>query len=426
MRQFIVAMTLLLFLMAGCAGKSNYHELAVTHEIPTCITSELNGVLVGIEKYYPDDVDKQKGIDDSRYTLDSPQTRCPCVKRFKKAFSQKKVMIVSHILEYQDGKRTETDLYNPFMSSPPNLNYEQGYVQLDKLQEKIQRDLTNGDYTHLFFMSMGWHNNQFVSVENYNKIIYRLRQADSNRRIKPYSVVITWPSSWGSKSNFIMEKIGWITSYVNKPQDADEIGFTISNYLLHNVILAAVHGANDSDKEIKTIGIGHSLGARLITRAIFSSGFLKEDRSKGSYLDLFIGLQPAFSCNRFIKCGGMEGSPYDTHAALPTKFLITTSENDSANPVAFWSEHMGGKDSFDTIFKNPSDFNVYDTEIIDKTQLQLSKQAGEDTVPQHLTDFWQSPKKVEIANCKFVENHNDFDDDEMGLFLFQVINNSGI
>lgn len=68
--------------------------------------------------------------------------------------------------------------------------------------------------------------------------------------------------------------------------------------------------------------IGHSFGARVITRAIFSNGLIdppkvnkesSETHQKNTCdVDLVIGLQGAFSINRFIPGEGEEGSPYRT------------------------------------------------------------------------------------------------------------------
>jgi hypothetical protein len=73
-------------------------------------------------------------------------------------------------------------------------------------------------------------------------------------------------------------------------------------------------------KKYSFILIGHSFGARVITRAIFSNGLINppkvnkespETHQKNMYdIDLVFGLQGAFSINRFIPGEGEERSPY--------------------------------------------------------------------------------------------------------------------
>jgi hypothetical protein len=407
MKKFLLFLSIIL--LAGCSCKSNYHELAYDRK-PTLGN---DGLLIGIEKYNWNCVNKEKGVDLSRYKIDQPDTKSS--KLFERLVNHKKSMIVSHILEFKNGVRN--DIYNPFIAQNAlDPEYERGYAELDKLTDKITSELQKGDYTHVIFMSMGWHNDQYESIDRYKKIITTIKRQDTQNTFKPYLVTVTWPSSWGSNSKFsVIEKLGHIISYLNKPQDADEIGFTIGNYLLHNVILNAVNKVNNTGAQVKTIGIGHSLGARLLSRSIFSKKYLKNDQSNGQLLDLFIGLEPAFSANRFIEDGGIEGSPYKNHSELQTKFLITTSKYDKANPVAFWSEHLGGKDSFNTVKKHTDDYNFYGTRIIEGK-----------TVGLNLGNFWNSPKKIEYVNCDFIKDHNDILDNEMGIFLFDFINKSKI
>ena len=393
-----------LLLVASCTCKSSYHELALDRKLAL----EHDGVIIGIEKYHRWCVDKKRGVDQSRYKIASHYEKD--ADSFERLSKQLKVMIVSHIIESKEGKRK--DIYNPFISNKsPQIGYEQGYIELDKLRNVIKSNLIDGAYTHLVFISMGWHNDQYLSIERYNKIVTAIKQNDRNSIFNPYIVAITWPSSWYSNAKLsALEKVGHIASYKNKCDDADEIGFTISNYLLHNIILSTVHDVNSNGTKIKTIAIGHSLGARLISRALFAKDFLKKDESNDLQLDLYIGLEPAFSANRFIKDKGIEGVQYESHSDLETKILITTSRHDKANPVAFWSEHLGGKDALDTVIEYNEDYKFYHAWIIDGKIADLN-----------FDDLWRQPKRVEFIMCDFIKDHNDIFDNEIGLFLFKVI-----
>lgn len=334
-------------LITSCTCISNYHELAFDNK--ATLGNNISGLLVGIEKYNWCCINKEKGIDNSRYKLVSPETRSSSL--FKEIATQQKAMIVSHILEFKKGVRS--DLYNPFITDgEATPEYEEGYNQLDKLREKIKSEIKSKYYSHIILMSMGWHNDQFESISRYKKIITEIKDQDIKKQFNPYVVVITWPSSWGSNAKSIVEKMGHLASYPNKAEDADEVGLTVANYLLHNIILSAASDIKKDGSNIKTVAIGHSFGARLLSRAIFSKDFLKDDNTNGTRLDLFIGLQPAFSANRFIKDEGLEGSPYTDHSKLNTKILITGSKFDWYNNSAKWSQHLGGSDSFVIQLKN--------------------------------------------------------------------------
>lgn len=97
------------------------------------------------------------------------------------------------------------------------------------------------------------------------------------------------------------------------------------------------------------VAIGHSMGARLLSQAIFSKEYIKPElrnSSSESHVDLFIGLQGAFSAKRFVKEEGWEGSPYAAFNEYPTVFTLTTSRYDLANQTARFitgARHVGGK-----------------------------------------------------------------------------------
>jgi hypothetical protein len=73
---------------------------------------------------------------------------------------------------------------------------------------------------------------------------------------------------------------------------------------------------------------------------------------------MFIGLQGAFSARRFVSDDSGEGAPYRDYASLPTIIILTSSENDIANPFAFWSKHVGGGNGLKYMKENENVFNV--------------------------------------------------------------------
>ena len=97
--------------------------------------------------------------------------------------------------------------------------------------------------------------------------------------------------------------------YPNKADDADEIGYTIMNLLLNEVI-ADIKSAPDYSG-VPVVVFGHSFGGRLTSRAVYSAKHLREERRPAKpTVDVYVGLQPAFSVSRFIKARGREGAPY--------------------------------------------------------------------------------------------------------------------
>ncbi len=95
-------------------------------------------------------------------------------------------------------------------------------------------------------------------------------------RFRPLVIGFTWPSVWfGIENNWLKKNTAFISSYFTKQDDADEIGFTIANWVIHNVVLKAKDEVKEyceskgkGDLSPEVITIGHSMGARILARAI--------------------------------------------------------------------------------------------------------------------------------------------------------------
>ena len=97
--------------------------------------------------------------------------------------------------------------------------------------------------------------------------------------------------------------------------------------------------------------LGHSFGARIMSRALFSGRGLGDEHPPNlgelPEVDLFVALQGAFSANRFLpeRKVGKEGAPYRDHQERDTLIVLTWSEHDKGNPVAdriTGANHVGG------------------------------------------------------------------------------------
>ncbi len=308
--------------------------------------------------------------------LRSAESVDPAVRqKFAEVMGGKKAMVVTHLLVYEPdptGPRMRSRfLYNlypdagaeVFASTAVGVTYEeQGWRVLEQvLLPAVKEELAKPrgtPYTHLLIGAMGWDNDQVECLRRFNAVIDHARAAAQRAgeadTFNPLFVGITWPSVWGWHSVFGLGEFAYkILSYGNKANDADEIGFGIANWLVNRL------GANAkaSHDGLKLVVFGHSFGARLTSRAVFSRVFLQDAPTK-SPVDLYVGLHGAFSVHRFMPNAGNEGSPYadvleETRNGLHV--VLTASRKDTANPAARFlsrSPHVGGGPGLDVALRD--------------------------------------------------------------------------
>lgn len=366
----LIAITLLTLLpLVGCSGRSEqtiraYNALGRGKQLDLI----QDGYIIGIEKYERKDIGAPKAGDPERFKLLPNPSGDDLIseqnREFAKATDDRKAMLVTHIVSYFPERQY---LFNAYQHSLEGLlNYEEGYAALGELEKDLVERLKHAKakgapYSHIFIMSMGWNNDQYVSIFRYNSIMKNLVDSAEDQGVtnfKPLVIAITWPSAWFTieDSWFKKKVIGHFGSYTNKSNDADEIGYTIMNWFMN-------HQLRDVQKAIapnyfpKVIAIGHSMGARLLSRAIFSGQHLKSGSSEnGETVDMYIGLQGAFSARRFVSKDSGEGAPYRDYTRLSTIIILTSSKNDIANPLAFWSKHVGGGNGLNYMKKNKDVF----------------------------------------------------------------------
>ena len=267
-------------------------------------------------------------------------------KLFKSYVHQNtKVMMPTQIVSRING--VQQFEYNAYSEHPDGIyDYTRSFQELSRIFESLKDAGTvKNKYTHVFVLNMGWNNDQTESMWRYNKIINNITSlaAEEDIHFKPFVVAITWPSVWRSISDFKPSK--WffhIVSYPNKTQDADELGMTWLNWIVNDQLPGIMDQSEERGQ--KLVLIGHSLGARILSRALFSSKHLLQAKDADS-VDLMIGLQAAFSARRFVAKGGFEGQPYSEFADKKAKLLFTTSKHDSANRIANYvtrAKHLGG------------------------------------------------------------------------------------
>lgn len=332
-----------------------------------------------------------------------------------------KVMLASQITKSVsfEGNHYTQYLHNAYGNNlQGQYHFEESFSKVDAmfadmaLQLKSAHDAAK-PFTHILVMSMGWNNDQVESLYRYNTILKNLQQeALANKQpFKPMVVCFTWPSVWGGVTDSIfLRTLKHLFSYVNKSDDADEVGFTWGNWVVNKKIPETLTAAGLDSAKPKVVLIGHSFGARLLSRALFSAEFIDDQYPIKNCVDVFIGLQGAFSLRRFVAGAGVEGDPYADFKNLPSKIVLTTSTHDISNRAAIWAANAGGPQGLRFAQNKPEVFSVTQW---NPNNPQLTLEADKinlvdaSTIVQHESDE--------------IDAHNDILDAEMAKIIWAAI-----
>lgn len=273
------------------------------------------------------------------------------------------------------------------------------------VESELGAALDTGRFTHLLVLSMGWANDQCVSLGRYREMLREAGGLGGDPSFRPYVLGLTWPSAWFSTAGGPAAGLGHIGSYFNKAGDADEAGLLVANVLLNRTIPRANARAG-----LPVVLVGHSMGARLLSRALMSRPLLRDPGPRDD-ADLALLLQPALSAMRFHPGAGVEGAPYAATAFPPgarptTPIVATTSRCDAANPVALWSAFLGSERGRRWAARRPATFCVSPPL---RSGAAAADWAGRVRAAR--------PGCVAVANATFVGEHNDILDAEAGAFL---------
>ena len=375
-----------------------FHRIA---EVDRGLGLKYPGFLVGIEKGYREKIDPDNTYDIVE-KLNKDTTSEKNYARVKDILGDRKLTFVSHIAQYRLKSGTTQKPYKgiPYIEEEfihnayekdfnPSKVYTDSSVALDKLKERLGEIKDTEKYTHIFLYCMGWNTDQQESLRNYNSLLGLMIESydvEKQQPFRPLFVGISWPSLW--KWEFF-KYTGIISSYFTKADDADEVGLIWGNRILRDILIPL-----KKEKKIPLIIIGHSLGSRVLTRALFSSPLVpteladSPDDIKNSDVDLVVGLEGAFSVRRFVHGKGLEGYPYEKFNDYAGKFVFTWSKYDSANqaPAIYGTRYIGGeagykyttkfKDSFAhfTIKTNGTDnnYNINFSEVQDNKKWKNS------------------------------------------------------
>lgn len=222
---------------------------------------------------------------------------------------------------------------------------------------------------------------------------------DDGQVCRPFFIGITWSSFW--KTPFL--------SAFNKANDADELGMTHLNYLLWKELLPTLKAANSG---VPVVTIGHSFGARLISRMTHSR-FLLNATDTSTAVDLEIDWQGAYPVSRYLEPTGNNGGLYTIDAPVK-RHVITSSKNDQAVKVPFYSNYVGNSTSVDVLKSNKSKLNKsalrYEFACVNATGRPYK-------IPAQSVVF--------VPASTFVADHNDVRDAEAGSFMWEWLKRIG-
>ncbi len=364
---------------------TNDSDLAIFHKIAEGdrgLALRFPGYIIGIEKsrqeklnngtcsfllYGHDDEVEQLNRDEFLEEIEDKKEANNYYDNIKEILTDCKRMYVSHIIKYDLDKKSmfpylkEERIFSVYSKKYDLKNtniFKDGRNKLDNLAERIKEDVKKNAYTHIFFLSMGWNTDQQEAIRNYNSLIGQLR-AQGDETFNPLFIGLTWPSEWSWP--WALEEIGKPVSYIVKAPDADEVGILWGSYILRKILIPA---KKMKKKNIPLILLGHSFGARVITRSVFGypGQYPEFESPTPEDIDLVLSIQGAYSVNRFVKGAGEEGAPYQSYDQYAKKFVLTWSMSDTANPIAACvtgAKHAGGKPGFKTSLNSPTVFDQF-------------------------------------------------------------------
>ncbi len=340
LRNAIAASTIL---ACGCTSSPTMPSRAVlTDAVGTPFESPL--VLIGVEKESRTLVGRAEYQDCVVGTVGCFNTLVPATERpakgsslrwdIRKRFREPKSLFVSHIVEIKpQAGVTVPRVDTIFTAYDGNSFKEPGADHVsrswDVLQHTLRDELVEriraSSATHLIVMSTGWNTPQSESLANYADWVreFNAKFKTTSVEIRPVYVGWSWPSDWNNK---VVTKL----DYQNKAHDADELGLMWANVLVNRVLPSI-----KAEVPVRAVLVGHSFGARIQTRAVYSAPMIvPECPSAAEAADLLIGLQGAFSALRFIDGKGSEGYPYRDYRTCGPRVVLTFSKSDEAVDVA--------------------------------------------------------------------------------------------
>ncbi|MDE1890413.1 MAG: hypothetical protein KGI30_09230, partial [Planctomycetota bacterium] len=151
-----------------------------------------------------------------------------------------------------------------------------------------------------------------------------------------------------------------------------------------------------------------------------------------------IGLQGAFSINRFILGESKEGAPYSEFSRYAKKFVFTWSKYDFANPMSRWitgAKNVGGFYGYKRSLEFDKLFDQF-TIKVDNKELLCSYDVKYENIleNQKWSQSFSDPKKISIVDASdLIKNepydkggnaHSDIYTPGIARFIWDCIDNS--
>jgi DNA-binding ferritin-like protein len=336
-----------------------------------------------------------------------------------------KCIFLSHLVEYHDDKRWAAithqfhfNLYGDLhrasrqsadMDKELLKAYDRSWQALDQFGALLKARIAETHATHIILYTFGWNSGQTEALRNVNSLHLRLLEVASPT-VRAIPVLVTWPSHWWDNAFGAL-------SYMNKADDADELGSTLLNWLVHRTLLEVTVPLG-----VRTVAVGHSFGARALGRALCSESLLTKPGS-GAPWDLFVGLQGAFSINRFLAWEDAdEGTPCNAFSKQIGKVVLTWSSHDSANMVASWSRHAGGKRGYETALDYMNSDEGKSRPVIEKVTADRDGHINPSDAGSERIVYVDASSIVRYDNyVKGGRAHSDIYNEQIARMLAQVI-----
>jgi hypothetical protein len=248
--------------------------------------------------------------------------------------NQHRPTLISHIAQFDSAASCFTyNIYSvarqcPAASSiprPANGEYvDASWKALADLETRVASYVAQRNPSHILVYVMGWNTPQWEAMRNFRDLHQHLiaaAKASENEAFRPLFIGITWPSTG--------TPIIAASDFGIKAKDADEVGAIWGNILINRVLARVKH-----DSRVRIVVVGHSFGARLSSRAVFSAPLVRPEDERT--VDLLIGLQGAYSFQRYVAAlekdapEGVEGAPYSAFQSMVGKVALTSSPHDTA------------------------------------------------------------------------------------------------
>lgn len=300
-----------------------------------------------------------------------------------------------------------------------NKNWKQeGWEGLNRLGDEIKEAAHREKATHIIVLATGWNTEEYESYWDFSFWMKLIAEDFKNKgEFRPIFVGISWESEYSSSFFAKLPFASWST----KGNDADEIGFTWTNYLLNDILKPVTLDSEKSGTQL--VAIGHSFGSRIILGSHYARDiFVRQPRKSDSLPVTLIGLQAAFPTGRFSLTEGWEHT-YNAKYKAPATVVITTSNLDKATgTIGFGTGYIGGEGGIEELSENKQAYESFI--VLPVFTTNETGQPETDPDKNKVSVYNATP----FVNCELPGTesgaHSDVYDKEMGHFLGEIIRKS--